>query len=491
MLRHFEWACMVMVALFAVACSGDVTNEDITFAFGTPDRQSRDDDLFGGTDLPGTEDIQQGADLSSAEEVAGESDLVLPSDLVMEADLCLIDCEGRECGDDGCGGQCGSCPMAAPLCIDHLCQTECLANCLGKQCGDDGCNGLCGTCPQESPDCIDGLCTTACLPDCVGKECGDDGCGGSCGTCPAAAPLCEGFICHVVCQPDCLGKSCGDDGCGGLCGQCPEALPMCDAGVCKPDPAQGCTEAGKQIFLVTEGKTLLRFEPETLNIVIIGTLNCPAPWGESPYSMSVDRNSNAWVLYSDGSLWQVSTEDASCQATAFLPNQLGFELFGMGFSTDAPNTTDETLYIAGGDYFDLLYGDATLGSISLDSMAVKQLAAFAPGSRLPELTGTREAELWGFFPQTTPPRVARIDKTNASQSLKIDLPSQFFANVNAWAFAHWGGDFFIFFKSDFDVASSIWKVSGANGQLTQEVVNTGHVITGAGVSTCAPTNSGP
>jgi hypothetical protein len=63
--------------------------------------------------------------------------------------------------------------------------------------------------------------------------------------------------------------------------------------------------------------------------------------------------------------------------------------------------------------------------------------------------------------------------------------------VNAWAFAHWGGDFFIFFKSDFDVASSIWKVSGANGQLTQEVVNTGHVITGAGVSTCAPTNSGP
>ncbi len=99
--------------------------------------------------------------------------------------------------------------------------------------------------------------------------------------------------------------------------------------------------------------------------------------------------------------------------------------------------------------------------------------------------------MWGFFPDTSPPRVARINKNTAAQSLQIDLPPAFFANVNAWAFAHWGGDYFIFFKSQSDVASSIWKVSGGDGSLTQVVANSGHVITGAGVSTCAPTNSGP
>ncbi|MGM0576099.1 MAG: choice-of-anchor D domain-containing protein [Myxococcota bacterium] len=37
---------------------------------------------------------------------------------------CTPDCDGRECGDDGCGGSCGTCPGAAPVCEDHLCVAE-------------------------------------------------------------------------------------------------------------------------------------------------------------------------------------------------------------------------------------------------------------------------------------------------------------------------------------------------------------------------------
>ena len=47
-----------------------------------------------------------------------------------------------ECGDDGCGGSCGTCPGAAPICDAGLCTPDvCTADCLGKACGDDGCGG--------------------------------------------------------------------------------------------------------------------------------------------------------------------------------------------------------------------------------------------------------------------------------------------------------------------------------------------------------------
>jgi hypothetical protein len=56
----------------------------------------------------------------------------------------------------------------------------CLPDCDGKQCGEDGCGDLCGTC-EEWEQCVDGACQ--CTPDCEGKECGEDGCGESCGEC--------------------------------------------------------------------------------------------------------------------------------------------------------------------------------------------------------------------------------------------------------------------------------------------------------------------
>jgi hypothetical protein len=34
---------------------------------------------------------------------------------------CVPDCAGKECGDDGCGGSCGSCPIDQPLCVSGQC----------------------------------------------------------------------------------------------------------------------------------------------------------------------------------------------------------------------------------------------------------------------------------------------------------------------------------------------------------------------------------
>jgi hypothetical protein len=151
---------------------------------------------------------------------------------------CLADCTGKQCGDDGCGGSCGNCPPNW-VCQDGACQ--CLPNCLNKECGSDGCGGNCGNCPPGHA-CQNGFCI--CQPTCVNKQCGDDGCGGTCGTCAV------GYDCHnnqCQCQPQCLGKQCGSDSCGGLCGTCPQGYNCDGNGQCQgqPNPCGTITWAGQ------------------------------------------------------------------------------------------------------------------------------------------------------------------------------------------------------------------------------------------------------
>ena len=73
-----------------------------------------------------------------------------------DSDLCLPDCEGKECGWDGCDGTCGLCPSSKPTCNFGQC-TKCTPDCGGKVCGADGCGGVCGACPPAFA-CIQGRC---------------------------------------------------------------------------------------------------------------------------------------------------------------------------------------------------------------------------------------------------------------------------------------------------------------------------------------------
>jgi hypothetical protein len=60
----------------------------------------------------------------------------------------------------------------------------CTPLCTGKQCGDDGCGGSCGSCASGQTCDGSGQCSGGgCTPQCDGMACGDDGCGGSCGSC--------------------------------------------------------------------------------------------------------------------------------------------------------------------------------------------------------------------------------------------------------------------------------------------------------------------
>ena len=160
---------------------------------------------------------------------------------------CLPSCEGVECGTDGCGGDCGTCPVG-----EYCNEGACGPNDGCSMTNEIGCGGcLCEACVCDIwPECCqwgwDDLCVYFCEASCGGcgllENCGDDICtaeeGENCGNCPGDC-LCEGdSICHSYecCTPSCEGLMCGSDGCGGYCGDCYDGV--CVDGICMSGP--GC-----------------------------------------------------------------------------------------------------------------------------------------------------------------------------------------------------------------------------------------------------------
>ena len=270
----------------------------------------------------------------------------------------------------------------------------------------------------------------------------------------------------------------------------PDTLPPDVVTDSTPDgTGDDCEDRAEWIYIIDRGKVLIRFMPDVMSLTEIGTVNCPVGAGVTPFSMSVDRDAVAWVLHTSllglggGELFKVSTLDASCEATTFTPAQEGFQVFGMGFVSDAPGIEDETLYIAGGATLSIGTGPSQLGYINMDTMVVTRQGEVP---NWPELTGNGRAELWGFFPESTPPTVSMIDKWTGNVSNTYNLPELDTGRTEAWAFAFWGGDFYIFHKTMADVSTNIWKLETDDGTVTNVMPNIGYAIVGAGVSTCAP-----
>ena len=273
-------------------------------------------------------------------------------------------------------------------------------------------------------------------------------------------------------------------------------------------PQDQCSDAAKLVYVVAENGHLLSFNPATTppTLTDLGALNkCPTTSGEQPFSMGVDRNAIAWVLAATSGLTQQTgsglyrvdiNNSLACTKSSMSMNQQGFNLFGMGFVTNAAGSTLDTLWVAGGSGPGAGTG-AKLGTVDMTTFVVSPKNQM---SGWPELTGNSKAELWGFFPDTSPPKIAMIDKSSGAESPSYPL-STLEGSPTAWAFAFWGGDFFIFLQKDVETETTVYHVSGgANGTPAGQLVNQwltsqlpgggSFSIVGAGVSTCAPIEIG-
>jgi len=249
-----------------------------------------------------------------------------------------------------------------------------------------------------------------------------------------------------------------------------------------PDVANDCIDAGiTYIYLISSENELLRFYPPDLSVTTIGTINCPASSGANPFSMAVDRQGVAHVLFSNGELFRVSTLTASCKSTGFVSQQGGFPLtFGMGFSSNKDDP-GETLFVAGAD---TAGGSSAIGSIDLTTFTLSTIGLVSAPIGNPELTGTGDSRLFGFGPTAPNAHLAEIDKATAAitNDVLLNLDQ---SNIDAWAFAFWGGDFY-FFTSESQGTSIVHRYTPGGTKTPPAVAVIDLTIVGAGVSTCAP-----
>jgi len=256
----------------------------------------------------------------------------------------------------------------------------------------------------------------------------------------------------------------------------------CSHGVCDAS----CTADGvKLIYVVDTNNNFLSFDPRKLPsdpFHRIGKLACGTDWSR-PFSMAVDRGGVAWVVYDDGELFKVSITDAKCTPSGYVAGGNGLRTFGMGFVTDASGGKSETLFIAerGGDH-DL----ATIDTRATPPTSRRIHAIEAGTENNPELTGTSEAKLFGFYPRDADPSfVQEIDRASgAARGPRWTLGTSSLGFVSAYAFAQWAGTFYIFITTG--DGSSVRAIDPKTGLSRTVMDQIPYRITGAGVSTCAP-----
>ena len=357
--------------------------------------------------------------------------------------------------------------------------------------------------PGDSAECVAGesRCTSGYF-----QECSD----GVFEDAEFCAKSCDASLGCVECKPSrgdfCVGDEVRSCTSGGLIG---EVVEVCGPGQCNAGACDGsfddCSDRAELVYVVDDEDNLYSFDPPKLHagqdpFTLIGEMNCPASrswsdWGGgrgTPFSMSVSRDATAWVLYTSGEIFHVSTENASCTETNFDRGQQGFDLFGMGFVSDSVGSSQEKLWIAGSTAWELRYTDTVgdLGYIDTDTMQVSRVGSLpSGGANSPELTGTGNGDLFGFYPGTSrrSSQVAHIDKGNArhGNDWSFTEPND---DVVGWAFAHWGGDFYIFVTTDewIGVNSQVLHFDGDTGNVETMLSDLPYTIVGAGVSTCAP-----
>lgn len=310
----------------------------------------------------------------------------------------------------------------------------------------------------------------------------------------ASSLVCDAQLGCVACAPGtntCVQNevhSCNPDGTAGALVSACDFAQTCRGGAC----IDSCELAASEfIYLLDSNNQLLSFEPRmdtAANAVkVVGKVSCPT--ATAPNSMSVDRRARAWLNYDDGKLYKIPTNNpASCVDSGYQTGVVPTAKVGMGFVSDSPGAKVESLYLAS-------FGTASqlwkLNPLDPTPIVSTKIGNFASSPTSPEMTGTGAAELYAYFPAADAThRIIRVNKTTAQADLTWSLPP-LASSPGAWAFAQWGGRYYVFVTESNISRVYRWDPNAASGsQWVRVQDNLPTRIVGAGVSTCAPTTVG-
>jgi hypothetical protein len=256
-------------------------------------------------------------------------------------------------------------------------------------------------------------------------------------------------------------------------------------------------ENSQKVFVITTDLSaqpyeshLFRFDPTDTSYTHIGELDCP---GVLLRSMAVDRDGSGWGSMGDGSLVRIDTETADCSASGMELEQHSVSRYGMGYST-LGESDSEKLYITatGSDWSgqpNQPYRKlAVIDTSTLQIEIVGDLEAPVPANM--ELTGTGDGRLFGMVldVRNLSNIIVSVDELNADTAATLSSKTVPLEANSGFAFAHWGGDFWLFTEAD-DGKARVAQFDFDNGVIEQTVdidLGVAGSIVGAGVSTCAP-----
>src|SRR5258708_397043 len=207
-------------------------------------------------------------------------------------------------------------------------------------------------------------------------------------------------------------------------------------------PQPECAAATKLVFVLTLDFQLLRFDPGALTFTPVGKVDCAVQAGITPNSMAIDRRGTAWMNFTDGQMFFVSTTDAHCAPTSYVRNQHGFNTYGMAFVADAPQSSSETLFIMDRE-------SPRIGKVDPSTLVVTEVGPFFDDSQpgpwpLPpgggDMTGTGDARLYAFY-SNFGAVFSEIDKKSGTAIGIQKIPS--LMPAAGIAVAQWGGSFWL------------------------------------------------
>ena len=241
-----------------------------------------------------------------------------------------------------------------------------------------------------------------------------------------------------------------------------------------PAPEDDCVDTSDRIYVLDKDSASLSiFDPDTLSLTELGTLDCDT-WS-TPASMGVARDGLGYVRYGDNEVFAVDLTTLDCISTSYSERATGFGSFGMGFATESASTWRDQLFVA---------NSRQLARIDPSTWQLTTLGTLPSQA---ELTGTGSGELWAVLPLESPLSVVELDHASGSvlQTIRVGTTLNI-ANLDTFAFAAWGGEFYLFARY-YGMGSSteVYRIDRA-GTITRVVDELGINVVGAGVSTCAP-----
>jgi len=250
-----------------------------------------------------------------------------------------------------------------------------------------------------------------------------------------------------------------------------------------------CVADNEDIYVLSDDGAIWSFDPTDLSFDFITAISCGGM--NSAFSMGVSRKGRAWVQYVDGDLYTVDLKDpgSACKDPGFVPGHPKFPNFGMAFVTNDASDHCDRLYAHSGISPDLQGpGVGALGVVDPQTLVLAEIAAI--DQAWGELTGTGDGRLFAFQGDGST-WIREYDKATGAALGTWPLPG--LASPGAFAFAYWGGDFYLFATEyqDFEGPSRVLHLDfdGSDGDgvaLTTVIEKAPIRIVGAGVSTCAP-----